>query len=80
LVQLLSKDFIKLVAVAYVLACPLAWWVMSQWLEDFAYRITLNATVFVLAGALALAIAFLTVGYQSIKAALAHPLKSLRNE
>ncbi|MGH1437348.1 MAG: ABC transporter permease [Lewinella sp.] len=80
LVQLLSKDFIKLVAVAYVLACPLAWWIMNQWLEDFAYRITLNGGVFALAGILALAIAFLTVGYQSIKAALAHPLKSLRSE
>ncbi len=80
LVQLLSQDFIKLVAVAYVLACPLAWWVMNQWLQDFAYRITLSAGVFALAGALALAIAFLTVGYQSLKAALGHPLKSLRSE
>jgi len=80
LVQLLSQDFIKLVAVAYVLACPLAWWIMSQWLEDFAYRITLSAGVFALAGALALAIAFLTVGYHSLRAALGNPLKSLRSE
>jgi len=66
--------------VAYVLACPLAWWIMSQWLEDFAYRITLSAGVFALAGALALAIAFLTVGYHSLRAALGNPLKSLRSE
>jgi putative ABC transport system permease protein len=80
LVQLLSQDFIKLVAVAYLLACPLAWWVMDQWLQDFAYRITLSAGVFALVGALALVIAFLTVSYQSLKAALGNPLKSLRSE
>lgn len=80
LVKLLSQDFIKLVALAYLLACPLAWWIMSQWLEDFAYRIKLDAGVFALAGALALLIAFLTVGYHSLKAAIRNPLKSLRSE
>jgi putative ABC transport system permease protein len=80
LVWLLSKDFLKLVFVALLIATPLAWWAMSRWLEDFAYRIDLEWWVFVLAGVLAIAIALLTVSFQSVKAALMNPVKSLRTE
>jgi len=80
LVLLLSRDFLKLVAIAFFLAAPLAYVAMSRWLEDFAYRIELGPGPFVLTGALVLAIALLTVGYQAIKAAHADPVKSLRYE
>lgn len=77
---LLSKDFLKLVFVAIVLASPIAWYAMDKWLQDFAYRIEISWWVFALAGVLAFAIALLTVSYQSIKAALMNPVKSLRIE
>ncbi|MEZ0484609.1 ABC transporter permease [Fibrella aquatica] len=80
LVALLSKDFLKLVAIAILIASPLAWWAMRQWLQDFAYRIDMEWWVFALAGTLAVAIALLTVSFQSIKAALMNPVKSLRSE
>lgn len=80
IVALLSKDFLYLVSIALIIALPLAWYFMSQWLEDFAFRIELEWWLFVLAAVLALGIAFLTVSFQSIKAALANPVKSLRNE
>lgn len=80
LVGLLSKDFLKLVLLALVIASPLAWYVMDQWLENFAYRIDIQWTVFIWVGLAALAIAFLTISFQSIKAALANPVKSLRSE
>ncbi len=80
IVRLLSKDFLKLVAVAFVIAVPVAYYAMSTWLEDFAYRIDLGVGVFLLAGLLALVIALATVGYQAIKAALADPVDVLRNE
>jgi putative ABC transport system permease protein len=80
IVVMLSKDFLKLVCIAFVIACPMAWYAMSRWLEDFAYRIDLSWWIFALAGIVALAIAFLTVSFQSVKAALANPVKSLRNE
>ena len=80
LVSLLSADFLKLVGIAFLLAAPLAYFGMQQWLDNFAYRIEIGPGVFVTAGALALAIALLTVSYQSIKAALANPVKSLRYE
>ena len=79
-VMLLSKDFTKLVVIAFLLATPLAWWMMSQWLNGFAYRIAIGADAFLLAGLLALAIAWLTISYQSVKAALANPVKSLKSE
>nr|WP_293841066.1 ABC transporter permease [uncultured Arsenicibacter sp.] len=79
-VALLSKDFLKLVLIAIVIASPLAWYVMNQWLDDFAYRITIDWWVFVLAGILAIGIALLTVSFQSIKAALINPVKSLKSE
>jgi putative ABC transport system permease protein len=80
IVGLVSKDFIKLVGFAMVLAFPLAWYAMNRWLDDFAYRISVPWWVFVLSGGLAVAIAFLTVSSQAIKAAFMNPVKSLRNE
>lgn len=77
---LLSKDFTKLVAIAFVLAVPLSWWMMEKWLAQFAFRIPITLGSFLLAGAIALGIAWLTVSYQSIKAALVNPIKSLRGE
>jgi putative ABC transport system permease protein len=80
LVALLSKDFLKLVLVALIIAIPLAWYLMSGWLQDFAYSITMEWWIFAIAGLLAIAVAFLTVSFQSIKAALANPIKSLKTE
>jgi len=80
IVALLSKDFLKLVIVAIVIATPLAWYLMHGWLEDFAYKIDIGWGVFALAGLLAIGIALLTVSFQSVKAALTNPVKSLRTE
>jgi putative ABC transport system permease protein len=80
LVFLLSKDFLYLVLIALVIAVPVAWWVMHNWLQDFAYRITIRWWVFALAGALAVLIALITVGVQALRAATANPVKSLRIE
>jgi putative ABC transport system permease protein len=79
-VVLLSKDFLKLVLIAILLAWPLAWWATSRWLAGFAYRIDLSWWVFALSGVLAVLVAFLTVSFQAIKAAMVNPVKSLRNE
>ena len=78
--QLLSKDFLRLVLVAFVIAAPVAWWGMHKWLEDFAYRVKLHWWVFAAAGSIALIIALVTVSVQAIKAALANPVNSLRTE
>lgn len=80
IVALLSKDFLKLVVVAMVIASPIAGYVMSQWLQDFAYKISLAWWMFALAGGLAVLVALVTVSFQSIRAALANPVKSLRTE
>ena len=80
IVQLLSKDFLKLVLVSAVITFPLAWWAMSHWLQDFAYRITIGWDVFALAAVLAVGIALVTVSFQAVRAALANPVKSLRSE
>ncbi|MBD2702353.1 ABC transporter permease [Spirosoma sp. BT702] len=80
IVTLLSKDFLKLVIIALVIASPIAWWAMNQWLKDFAYKVDIEWWVFVLAGLLSIGIALLTVSFQSIKAALVNPVKSLRSE
>ncbi|GAB4032946.1 ABC transporter permease [Spirosoma jeollabukense] len=80
IVALLSKDFLKLIAIAIVLAVPVAWYVMSRWLQDFAYKIDISWWMFALAGVLSVSIALLTVSFQSIKAALMNPVKSLRSE
>jgi putative ABC transport system permease protein len=80
IVGMLSKDFIKLVCIAIILASPIAWFVMTKWLQDFAYRITIQWWVIAAAGAGALVIAFVTISFQSVKAALANPVDSLKNE
>ena len=80
IVALLSKDFLKLVVIALVIAAPLAWYFMEQWLMGFAYRIDIQPWVFVLGGVIAIGIAFLTVSFQSVKAALANPVESLKSE
>lgn len=77
---LISKDFLKLVFVALVIASPIAYYFMEQWLQDFVYRVEISWWVFALAGVLAILIAFLTVSYQAIKAALMNPVKSLKTE
>lgn len=80
LIGLLSKDFLKLVVIALVVASPIAWYFMKNWLDNFAYRIDLEWWVFAVAGILAVGVAFLTVSFQSVRAALANPVKSLRSE
>jgi putative ABC transport system permease protein len=80
LVILLSKDFLKLVIIAAVIAFPIAWFAMHKWLGDFAYRINISWWVFIIAGFIAAAIAVLTVSIQALKAAMANPVKSLRTE
>jgi putative ABC transport system permease protein len=80
IVALLSSDFLKLVGLAIVIACPIAWYGMSQWLTEFAYRIGLDWWVFVGAGVLIVVITLLTVSFQSVKAALMNPVESLRSE
>lgn len=77
---LLAKDFMKLVLVAILIASPIAYYFMDAWLADFVYRIEVSWWVFVIAGAAAMALAFVTVSFQSIRAALANPVKSLRSE
>lgn len=79
-VQLLTKDFIKLVGIAFLIASPIAYYLMQGWLEDFTYRIDIEWWVFALAGGFALLITVLTVSFQSVKSALANPVKSLRTE
>ncbi len=78
--SLLAKDFLKLVVLAILIASPIAYFFMQRWLADFAYRIDMQWWMFVVAGAVAMAVAFLTVSFQSLKAALANPVKSLRSE
>lgn len=80
IVQLLSTDFLKLVCVAIIIATPFAWWAMNNWLQDFAFRIEMKWWMFVLAGMVALIVAFVTISFQALKAAFANPVKSLRNE
>jgi putative ABC transport system permease protein len=79
-VALLSKDFLKLVLIALILAVPVAWYVMNQWLKDFAYRIDIEWWIFIVAAIIAIIIAFLTISTQAIKAAISNPVKSLRTE
>jgi len=77
---LLARNFMILVLIGNVIAWPLAWWAMNKWLQDYAYRIDIQWWVFVVSGAGAILIAFATVSFQSIKAAIANPVKSLRSE
>ncbi|ODS80590.1 MAG: hypothetical protein ABS46_13825 [Cytophagaceae bacterium SCN 52-12] len=80
IVAMLSKDFATLVLIAVAIASPIAWWAMNQWLLDFAYRIRIEWWMFAATGLAAIAIALLTVSYESVRAALANPVESLRNE
>ncbi|WP_232064542.1 ABC transporter permease [Rhodocytophaga rosea] len=80
IVLLLSKEFIRLVIIAFVIAAPIAWYAMNEWLENFAYSVDISPWVFALAGLLAIVIAFITVSWQAIKAAIMNPVRSLRNE
>jgi ABC-type antimicrobial peptide transport system permease subunit len=77
---LLSKDFLKLVIVSFVVAAPLAWWAMYTWLKNYPYRVEIKWWVFAMSAVLTVSIAVLTVSYQAIRAALANPAKSLRSE
>src|SRR5690606_7367903 len=78
--QMLSKEFLKLVLIASLIAFPVAWWAMNKWLQSFAYRIDISWWIFALAGLVALAIALGTISFRTIKAAIANPVKSLRTE
>ena len=80
IVKLLSKDFLKLVGISILISIPIAWFTMSNWLQDFAYRIEINWVVFIIAGIAAILIALVTVSFQAIKAALANPVDSLKTE
>jgi ABC-type antimicrobial peptide transport system permease subunit len=80
IVRLLSADFVKLVLIAVIIAVPLGYFLMDNWLQDFAYRIDINYWIFFIAAALAVSIAMVTVSFQAIKAAVANPVNSLRTE
>jgi putative ABC transport system permease protein len=77
---MLSIEFLRLIVIAILISFPITWFAMYKWLQDFAYRIDIQWWVFVLAGGIALSIAFITISFQSVKAALANPVKSLRSE
>ena len=80
IVGMLSKDFIKLVAISFVVAVPIGWYLMTEWLKGFEYKIELGFMVFVLSGIVSFLIAWLTIGFESVKAALGNPVKALRSE
>jgi putative ABC transport system permease protein len=80
IVSLLSKDFLKLVSIAFIIAAPVSWFVMNRWLRDFAYHIDIDAWIFIGVAVLALAITLFTISFQAIRAALTNPVKSLRSE
>ncbi|MEL7120750.1 MAG: ABC transporter permease [Bacteroidota bacterium] len=80
IVSLLSVDFLKLVFIALILAIPIAWYFMHQWLDNFAYRVNISWWIYVIAGITALLIAFVTISFQSIRVATSNPVKALRNE
>jgi len=77
---LLSKDFVKLVIISFVIAAPISYWAMNTWLQQYQYRVSIEWWVFAVACLLSVTVAMLTVSYQAIKAALANPVKSLRTE
>jgi putative ABC transport system permease protein len=76
--KLLSIDFIKLVMIAILIASPIAWYAMNYWLEGFTYRVSISGLIFLYAGSIAIAIALATVSFQSIRAAMANPARSLK--
>lgn len=80
IVQLLSKEFLKLVCIAIIISVPLSWWMMNKWLDNFAYHIQVSWWMFAISGILALLIALITVSFQAIRAAVANPVEALRSE
>jgi putative ABC transport system permease protein len=80
IVALISADFLKLVFIAFLIAAPVSWLVMNKWLQNFAYRVDIGVTVFVTAAIISVVIALAAISFQSIKAAIANPVKSLRTE
>jgi ABC-type antimicrobial peptide transport system permease subunit len=80
IVVMLSKDFLVLILIAFVIASPIAYYFSHQWLQDFAYRTIISADVFLMAGISIILIALITISFQAIKAAIANPVKSLRTE
>ncbi|WP_353723269.1 ABC transporter permease [Dyadobacter sp. 676] len=80
IIALLSRDFMKLVLIALMIATPAGWWLMDRWLQEFAYKIDLTWWIFALAGAVAVLVALITISYQSVRAALMNPVQSLRSE
>ena len=80
ILYMLNKDFVKRVLIAFMIACPVAYYAMNKWLENFAYKTTLNWWIFALAGVFTVVIALLTVSWQSYKAATRNPVEALRDE
>jgi putative ABC transport system permease protein len=80
IVVLLSKEFGKLIVIAFVLAAPVSWYAVNLWLQDYTYKVEIGILVYILAGVAAFVVAWLTMGYQSIKAARVNPVQSLRSE
>jgi len=80
IVQLLSFDFLKLVVIAFVIATPIAWFAVNEWLKDFAYHISIEWWIFLIAGFIAISIALFTISFHAIKASLTNPAKSLKTE
>lgn len=77
---MLSKDFLILIGVSFVIASPISWWLMNKWLQNYPLHIHINWWIFILTGVLSLFIALITVGYQALKAAMLSPVKNLRSE
>ncbi len=77
---LLSKDFVMMTAISALIASPVAWYFLHSWLQQYAYRITINPLVFLLAGGAAIAVTLLTVSFRSVSAAMANPARSIRTE
>jgi ABC-type antimicrobial peptide transport system permease subunit len=80
LLMLISKEFLKLVLVAFVIAVPLSWWLMNNWLQNYTFRISISAWMFAIVGCLVLLLTLLVVGLNTIRAAVSNPVKSLRTE
>ncbi|MGZ3767769.1 MAG: ABC transporter permease, partial [Mucilaginibacter sp.] len=77
---MLFKDFIKLIIIALLITSPMSWWLMHNWLQNFAYRISIPLWIFIISGLTAVAIALLTISFQTVRAAIANPVKNLRSE
>jgi putative ABC transport system permease protein len=77
---IVSKEFLILVTIAFLISVPISWWAMTNWLQSFAYRITIDVGVFLIAGAIVIAVTLLTISFQAVKASNANPVKSLRTE